>query len=139
MWRNLLIAFLVAGCAQLPQSPEDIQAKRFEPVAGQSVIYLIRDLPDFSDRAAPVMINYSTPITTYPGTYIRWEVAPGEHRIEGFAMDAGRIVLRTEPGRIYFVLQRTPPWGPWPQSHFQLLDEQHGRAAVMRGELLYPG
>ena len=104
-------AILVAGCVQLPPTPQDIQAKRFEaPEAGKSVIYLVRDSADFNDGPATLWLGDERIITTYPGTYFRWEVEPGAQRIAGFAGDSGSITVRVEPGRIYYIQQRVTPF-----------------------------
>lgn len=138
IWQSTLIALLLAGCAPLPPHPQDIQAKRLEPVPGQSVIYLLRDRPDFSDVAAPVMLDDNFMGTTYQGTYFRWEVAPGNHRIAGFASDAAVIDLKTEPGRIYFVQQRMSPWSISPRSNFFNVNEQAARQVLTRSQII-PG
>lgn len=57
MWRALPVAVLVAGCAQLPPSWQDVEAKRFESVPGKAVIYIVRDFPDFSDRPATIWLD----------------------------------------------------------------------------------
>lgn len=136
MWRGLLIAIVLAGCVQLPPSPQDLQAKRFETVPGKAVIYLVRDIPDFSDRPATITLDDAATITTYPGTYYRWEVAPGVHRIAGFAGDSGVITLDTEPGKVYFVQQRLSLFLRWQQSYFYPVGADYGRAVVMRSELI---
>lgn len=141
MWRYLLLALLLAGCAQLPPTPQDIEAKKFESIPGKSVIYLVRDHPDFNDSPATVWLDDHMTITTYPGTYYRWDAAPGTHRIAGFGADSGSITVRTEPGRIYFVQQRVTPVTVFPrsappQSHFFQVAEGSGRAVVMRGQLV---
>jgi hypothetical protein len=136
MWRGLVIAILLAGCVQLPPTPQDLQAKKFEAVPGMSAIYLVRDYPDFSDQAAPIWLGDSITITTHPGTYYRWVVPPGAHRITGATADIGTITLQTEPGRIYFVRQQLSPFMRFPQSYFYVVSEPAGRAAVMRGVLL---
>jgi len=137
MWRALwIVLILLAGCVQLPPSPQDIQAKKFEAVPDKAVIYLVRHYPDFSDVAAAVWLDDIATITTYPGTYYRWEAAPGAHRIAGYGADTGAIVLQTEPGRIYFVLQQTTPFARFPSSYFSLVSEPAGRAAVRRAVLV---
>lgn len=136
MWRGLLFSILLAGCAQLPPTPHDTQAKRFEALPDKVVIYLVRDHPDFNDSPATVWLDDRGTVTTYPGTYYRWEVAPGRRRIAGFAGDAGAITLDAEPGRIYFVQQRLSPWGRFRQSYFHPVPEPHGRAVVMRSQLI---
>ena len=142
MWRVLLFLLLPAGCVQLPPTPQDIQAKKFESVADKAVIYLVRDHPDFNDAPATVSLDHLGMVTTYPGTYYRWEVAPGARRIAGYAADSGSITLQTEPGKVYFVQQRVTPATLFPsrqaqpQSHFYPIPEGNGRAVVMRSQLV---
>jgi hypothetical protein len=135
--RALLLSLLLAGCAPLlPHSPADIQAKRFEAVPEKAVIYLVRDFPDSNDVPATVTLGEARTVTTYPGTYYRWEVDPGTHRIAGFAADNGAITLRVEAGKIYFVQQRLTPWMTYALSYFHPVTEPQGRAVAMRGVLL---
>lgn len=138
MLRILWVLVLVfAGCAQLPPSPQEIEAKRFESAPGKAVIYLVRDDPDFSDVGAAVMLDDRLMGTTYPGTFFRWVVEPGPHQIRGFAGDAGSYSLATGPDSMYFVQQRVARFFPTPsaQSYFQLVPDPHGRAAVLRSVL----
>jgi hypothetical protein len=138
MFRILsLLAFLLAGCAQLPPSPAEIEAKRFELAPGKAVIYLVRDDPDFSDVGAPIMLDDRLMGSTYPGTFFRWVVEPGPHQIRGYASDAGSYSLVTAPDHLYFVQQRVTRFfiQPFAQSNFQLVPYPHGRAVVMRSVL----
>ena len=138
MWRVLLlVSLLLAGCiTPLPPTPQDLQAKRFETLPDKGVIYVIRPLPDFSNDPVPITLGDHEQITTYPGTYYRWEVEPGVHRIDGFGADNGRIAVRAEAGQLYFVQQRVSTFFRNPQSYFALVPEPHGRAAVNRAELV---
>jgi hypothetical protein len=138
MWRGLLLSlFLLAGCiTPLPPTPRDLQAKRFETLPDKGVIYVVRPLPDFSDEPTPITLGDFAQITTYPGTYYRWEVEPGVQRIDGFGVDNGRIAVRVEAGRLYFVEQRVSSLFRNPQSFFALIPEPHGRAAVSSAELV---
>jgi hypothetical protein len=137
MFRILLLAFALAGCAPLPPSPQDIQAKRFEPVPGKAVIYMVRDLPDISREAATVMLDDTMMGTTYPGTYFRWVVEPGRHQIRGFAGDAGSMTLDAAPDRMYFVQQSyTRGFTGFGQSFFRPIPEPYGRGAILRAELV---
>ncbi len=141
MFRLLSLAWLLvlvlAGCGQLPPTPQDVEAKRFEPVAGKGVIYLVRDLPDISREAASVMLDDNLMGTTYPGTYFRWVVAPGRHQIRGFAGDAGSITLDIAPDRFYFVQQiYSRGLSGFGHSFFRPVAEPYGRGAVLRAELV---
>ena len=136
MWRVLLIALALVGCAQVPPTPHEMQAKRFEPVADRSVIYVVRDYPDHNDVPATILLDGAASITTYPGTFYRWEVPAGKHRIAGFAADAGAIQLDTAPGRIYFVQQTLMAFQRFPTSIFRVVGEQQGRAVASRAQLI---
>ena len=72
------------GCAQLPPSPADIQAKKFEALPDRAVIYIARNDPDFSRDGATLLLDDTTTVTTYPGTYYRWEVAPSRLKSGSF-------------------------------------------------------
>jgi hypothetical protein len=139
MRRLLLMALFLAGCQQLPLTPQDIQARKFESVPGMAVIYVVRDYPDFSEMQSTVYLGDAVTLKTYPGTYYRWEATPGEQRIRGAAFDTGGIRLEAAPGTIYFVQQRvTPSFMGNAQSFFQVVSEQAGRGAVLRSVLLVP-
>lgn len=133
------MALLLAGCQQLPLTPQDLQARKFEAVPGMAVIYLVRDYPDFTEVQATVYLGDSVILKTYPGTYYRWEVPPGEHQIRGAAFDTGAIKVATLPGMIYFVQQRVTA-APFLRatSFFSVVNEPAGRATVMRSVLLVP-
>lgn len=134
----ILWAALLAGCVTpLPPTPQDLAAKRFEAAPGKAVIYLVRDNPDFSYDGTTLMLDDNMAGTTYPGTYFRWEVAPGMHRIAGFAGDAGAINLRVEPNALYFVQQSVSrAFHVAAQSSFRPVDPGYGRVAVMRSVLV---
>jgi hypothetical protein len=139
MRRLLLMALFLAGCQQLPLTPQDIQARKFEAVPGMAVIYVVRDYPDFTQLQSMIYLGDELTLKTYPGTYYRWEVPPGEHRIRGAAFDTGAITVTGAPGMIYFVQQRvTAALMASPNSFFQLVSEPAGRGAVLRSVLLVP-
>ena len=71
MWRMLIPALLLGGCAQLPPTPEDIQAKRFEVPPDKSVIYVVRPPVDsyvLGDwQRGTVMVSALQPISDNAG------------------------------------------------------------------------
>ena len=139
MWPRFWLAFLpalIAGCVQLPPTPQDLAAKRFEGAPGRSVIYIVRNIPDWSSEPATITLDDRAMITTHPGTYYRWEVEPGRHKIAGFAGDSGVMFLETGPDRIYYVLQRILRVFPFTTSHFEPVAPQVGQAVVMRATLI---
>jgi hypothetical protein len=134
--RALLLSILLAGCVPLPPTPQDLQAKEFLAVPDKAVIYLVRDYPDFNHLPATIWLGDNITVTTHPGTYYRWEVEPGKHRIAGFGVDSGFITLEVAAGRIYFVQQRLVPWMRYAMSSFHPLAEPQGRSIVMRGVMI---
>lgn len=139
MWRKLSIAALLsllAGCVQLPPTPQDLQAKKFESVPDKAVIYIVRNNLDLSSFGGTVSLDDAATITTYPGTYYRWEVAPGAHEIAGFANDNAMITLRTEAGKIYFVQHKVGGFRSPDSSFLQVINDRDGRAIVMRSRLI---
>jgi|RhiMethySRZTD1v2_1073278.scaffolds.fasta_scaffold1804528_2 hypothetical protein len=142
MWRfqiSLVSALLLAGCAQLPPTPEDIQARKMESVPDKAVIYIVRQPVD-SDEGHTLSLDDRMIITTYKGTYYRWEVAPGIHRVSGFASGTESVTLNAAPGRIYFVQHTVVAHredGSVLLSALQEISDQAGRNLVSRGRLLH--
>ena len=132
LWQTTLIALLLAGCAPLPLTPQDIQAKKFESVPGKAAIYIVRANMD-SRELGTLLLDDTGALTTYHNTYHRWEVAPGKHRIAGFGQQSAAITLETEPGKLYFV-EHTVLGSPRTGAAFTYLnriDEQRGRKMVL--------
>jgi len=130
--RTTLIALLLAGCAPLPLTPQDIQARKFESVPGKAAIYIVRANMD-SREVGTLLLDDAGTLTTYRNTYHRWEVAPGKHRIAGFGRESAVITLDTEPGKLYFV-EHTVLGSPRTGAAFTYLnriDEQRGRSMVL--------
>ncbi len=139
MWRILPALLLIAGCAaQLLPPPGDAEAKRFESVPDKSVIYVVRQPVD-SEEGRTLALDDRLTITTWKGTFYRWEVAPGTHRIAGIAGANEAITLNTAPGRIYFV-QHTVLGdrreGSVALASLREIGDQAGRNLVSRGQLL---
>jgi hypothetical protein len=139
MRRTLIVLFCLGlvGCAQLPPSPADIQAKRFEPIADKAVIYVVRQPLD-SHEAGWLLLDNNEQITTLPGTYYRWEVEPGVRKIMGVTPGAADAVLNVQPGQIYFLRHTvfgTPRTGPT-LTALTRVDPQLGRSLVAHSELL---
>ena len=130
----LLVTVLLAGCAApLPLTPADVQARKMEaPPSGMGVIYLVRQDPDHNWVPATISLGDKLMITTYPGTYYRWEVPPGRHQITGAFADIGTITVDVQAGQTYYVQQWTRPWISYAMSHFQPVSEAHARAIISR-------
>jgi hypothetical protein len=134
---SFLIAVVVSGCAQLPPTPADIEAKRFQPLAHKAVIYVVRQPLD-SDEAGWLLMDTGEQITTLPGTYYRWEVPPGQRRIMGITPSSMDVTVDARPGQIYFLRHTvigTPRSGPT-LSALTPVGPQLGQALVTDAQML---
>src|SRR6185503_11428173 len=139
MRRILLLALVLCGCAaQLPPLPGDAEAKRFEAIADKSVIYVVRQPVD-SDEGRTLTLDQGATITTWKGTFYRWETAPGTHRIAAFAGGSEAVTLTTAPGKIYFVqhtVLANRRDGTITITSLQQVSDEVGRNLVSRGQLI---
>ena len=105
MWRSLAIAvstLAIAACVQIPPSQQEIADKKIEPVAGKAVVYIVQ--PPFGTYDAGLLLDESTQIRTWPGTFYRWETTPGAHTIRSDQASLNaRMKLKAEAGKVYFV------------------------------------
>ena len=132
MWRIILSVLLLAGCVQVPPSA-NIDPKRFEPVPGQSVIYIVRTPLD-SRQTSPLALDDHVQISTWEGWHYRWVVPPGTHRVAGVGRPNEAVTLTTEGGRVYFLehtVRGTMRSGPQITA-LRRVDEQYGRSIVVR-------
>jgi hypothetical protein len=130
-----VLALALAGCVTREPTPQDLKAKRFEIVADKAVVYLYRERTDFADNPASFMLDDQHQGASYRGTYFRFELAPGRHRLTGFAADIGRLEFNTEAGRIYFIRHSVTKLRGIDLSFFQLVPADYGRQAVLQYEL----
>lgn len=137
MWRLLIPALLLAGCAQLPPSPADLQAKKFEALPSKSVIYIVRTPMD-SQETSGLSLDGRGQISTFQRTYYRWEVEPGTHRVAGMGWANEEVTLTTAPGKLYF-LQHTvlgDRRSGAQNTRLKQIGEEEGRALVAHSQSL---
>lgn len=130
----LSVMALLAGCASMSPSSQELQSVHIEGAPGMAVIYVVRTNPDFSYVPAQIALDDKLLGTTYAGTYMRLVVPPGRHRITGYGVDAGAITLDTQADRIYFVHQTVAGNTRSPtslSSFYRLIDESKARAAMV--------
>ena len=133
MRRILLLTLLVAGYAQPSFSAEAIQA-----VPGRAVIYVVRTPLD-SRELSGLVLGDAGQVGMQPGTYYRWEAAPGTHRVVGMAPGVESLTLTAAAGGIYF-LEHTvvgdPNDGGIQFASLRQIGEQAGRNLVTRSQML---
>ena len=131
-----VLACALAGCVTREPSPQEIGAKRFDPVAGRAVVYLYRERADFADAAVGLMLDDEYRGTSYRGTFHRFELAPGRHRLAGYAGDIGRLEFTVEAGRLYFIRHAVTRLRGIELSFFHPVPAEAGRQSVLQYELI---
>src|SRR5688500_1301254 len=106
IWALLVVASVVAaGCTSTPQAPRDrdAEAKEFHTHPDSGTIYVYRNEFDRLEDLSVLYLDGRLIGQTLPGAYYRIETVPGRHVLYGVGEDAGRIVVDTRPGALYFV------------------------------------
>ena len=137
MLRYAVVALALSGCVQLPVTPADTQAKRFESVPNKAVVYVVRQPMDSVEPGGLALEN-GEQISTLPGTYYRWEMSPGAHRLVGMPPASASLSFTVEPGKIYYLRHTViGQWRDGPQLASLIpIGTDEGQALVTRSELI---
>jgi hypothetical protein len=127
---------LVAGCASTPEATleRDAEAKRFEPVTRDSVIYIYRGELPSTGYVTTVLANGRLLGSSLPGTFFRILVLPGKTVLETLPPDNGRIEIHTRGNDVAFVEMRTSGSDGHPQTQFRRMTSEIAKA-VIRADL----
>lgn len=136
MRRILVILLMLAGCSTLQRQAGTDGGSHSGTIAETSMIYLVREESRSDAQPLIVVLDGATEGLTYPGTFIRWQVSPGPHRISGYGADTGAIDISAEPGKTYFVYQSVSRVQGLLRSEFRRMDERDGRGLIARSRSL---
>lgn len=139
MWRYLIVATVLAGCAPLPPSPQDIEAKKFESVPGKAALYVVRD-PMSVGIGAQIWLGQGAQITLWQGNYYRWVVDPGSITVAGTGGSTASITIPAQAGKIYFLhfrVEGNMRMGVV-SSALSMVDDTAGRTMVRQAVLVAP-
>jgi hypothetical protein len=133
MWRILLLALALAGCASTPEAtPErDAQAKRFESRADAATIYAYRDdiaSADENSQGPVLYVDDRLIGATLPATYFRFDVRAGAHLLRAVTHDESRLKLDARSGEVYYVRLQTAGGS----STLRLVKPEVGKSDILR-------
>lgn len=126
---------LCAGCASTPQaSPErDAEAKRFEPVTREAVIYIYRPGYTLIGPETTLWVDNRLVGSSLPGTYFRVIALPGRNLIDTSPPDTGRLEITTRGNDVTFIEMRTEGGQDGaPTSRFRVVPPEEARAAIAK-------
>jgi len=134
----LVLCTLLPACALGPHAPaeEDAAARLFRPVADKAVIYLLREYGDIYIAEVKLSLDGKEAGATWPGTYLRWVVDPGEHTIISYTQPPATLALKTERSGIYYVWQDINVGRLRPSSGLYQVDETTARLVLDQAHLL---
>jgi len=132
VWRGLLLALLLAGCASTPQATaeRDAEAKQFVARPDAATIYVYRDdFPSYTATEDTVLYVDGRLIgATLPRTFFRFDVRAGAHLLHGYGYDQGTLKMDTRSGEIYFVSLQAADGN----SRFTLVKPETGKRDILR-------
>jgi len=73
---------------------------------------------------------------TNSNTYMRWEVEPGEHTLVSFTYPPAALLLKTEPGGMYYVWQDINQGFERAPSMLRVVDQTTTRSTLATARLL---
>lgn len=131
----LCAALISAACASTPEAtPErDADAKRFEPVTRDAVIYVYRPDVWVTSAVTTLYANGSVVGSSLPGTYFRIIVLPGRTVLESFPAHGEGIEVETRGNDVTFVeLRNYGPEDGVPSMVFRRVPPEIAKAAILR-------
>lgn len=124
---------LCAACASTPQAtPErDAEARRFEPVTREAVIYIYRPGITLGGAETTLWVDNRLVGSSLPGTFFRVIALPGRNVIDTSPPDTGRIEINTQGNDVTFVEMNTlGGFADSPSTTFRVVDPEEAKAAI---------
>lgn len=135
---SLLAALVLTGCASVPMASKsaDAQAKLFEPSTDKAVVYIYRNESMGAAIKMPLLIDGQAAGDTASKTYLRKELAPGQHTIVSKSEVDATLNLDVKAGQTYFVWQEIKMGMFAARSALHEVDESKGKAGVQQCTLI---
>lgn len=133
-----LLILLVTGCTSVPMASveHDTQAKTFAVKPDKANVYLYRNESMGGAVKMDVLLDGKPVGQTAAKTYMKLEVAPGQHTLISKAENDDVLNVNTEAGKNYFVWQEVKMGILYARNLLHLTDEQTGKAGVQDCKLI---
>ena len=130
------LALLVAACAQIPETAQEMAARKMEPVPDKAVVYVVQG--PFPEYAAGIAFDDGGQVTMWAGSFYRWVTTPGTHTIKSSEGRFNALInLQLEAGKVYFVQNWTAGgFGTTTSTGLQVVDDETGRQLVRNGRMI---
>ncbi len=133
-----LAILLLTGCASIPMASveHDTQAKTFAVKPDKANIYLYRNESLGGAVRMEVLLDGKSVGKTAAKTYMKLEIAPGQHTLISKAENDDVLNVSTEAGKNYFVWQEAKMGILYARSLLHLVDEKTGKEGVEECKLI---
>jgi hypothetical protein len=124
---------LISACASTPQATPErtAEARRFEPVTREAVIYIYRPGIALSGPETTLWVDNRLVGASLPGTFFRVIALPGRNVIDTSPPDTGRIEVNTLGNDVTFVEMITEGGrNDAPNTRFRLMQPDEAKAAI---------
>jgi hypothetical protein len=124
---------LCTACASTPQATPERQseARRFEPVTREAVIYIYRPGVALSGPETTLWVDNRLVGASLPGTFFRVIALPGRNVIDTSPPDSGRIEIDTRGNDVTYVEMTTEgSWFDAPSTRFRVVEDERAKAAI---------
>ncbi|OIR15334.1 hypothetical protein GALL_36560 [mine drainage metagenome] len=129
---------LLTGCTSVPMASveHDTQAKTFAVKPDKANIYLYRNESMGGAVKMDVLLDGKPVGQTSAKTYMKLEVAPGQHTLMSKAENDDVLNVNTEAGKNYFVWQEAKMGILYARNLLHSTDEKTGKAGVLECKLI---
>jgi len=139
----LVVTLLLVACTSVELAPvaQDMEAKRFAPVADKAIVYVIQTGAYGSSRVfIQVTLDGQHAATLSGDTYSRLVVAPGTHRLAlATPENQEAVTFQAGPGEaLFFSANSKIGWTQMRVTSIQRLPTQDGQQAVLTRKLAAP-
>jgi len=131
---------VTGATSELASNEEDLALRNFATKADKAGIYVYRN--EEPGKARPLLIDGKTIGTTYPKTYVFFEVSPGKHVVEMNSPGAhDKVEVEADAGKLYFIWQQAELLRPVYLVKFSLhrASDEDGRKGVLETHLAKMG
>lgn len=134
----LSVALLMSGCASVPMASTsaDAQAKTFTPIPDKAVLYVYRNETMGAAIKMPLLVDGASVGDSAAHTYVRKELAPGQHTITSKTEKDSTLTIDMIAGKIYYVWQEVKMGMFSARSALHQVDAAKGQKGVEESKLV---
>ena len=128
---RLLLVFLLAGCASVPQASRErnAEAKHYLTHPNAATLYVYRnDFTDAVSEESELYVDGRIIGATLPGAFFRIDTRPGDRVLHGYGYDQGMLKVSARSGEITFVSLNVTGG----TSRFTLVSPEAGKREIAR-------